>query len=108
MGKFVHCSLGGFQTCDSEDSGGVAQRDELVFAPAVVDDQLHVVGAQSHAVRPDGEGRGRTVRHLPVATFQITQTHQHHSLKGSRVTLHSHILRIYEQQTEEGRQKICL
>lgn len=58
------------QTCDGEDGGSVAQWDELVFATAVVDDQLHVVGAQSHVIRPDGEGGGWTVRHLPVAAFR--------------------------------------
>lgn len=56
-------------TCDGEDGGGVAQRDELVFATAVVDDQLHVVGAQSHVIRRNGEGGGRTACHLPEATF---------------------------------------
>lgn len=42
-------------TCDSEDSGGIAQRNELVLSSAVVNDDLHVVGAQGDVVCTDGE-----------------------------------------------------
>lgn len=42
-------------TCDCEDCGGIAEGDELVFAAAVIDDNLHVVGAQRDIVCADGE-----------------------------------------------------
>lgn len=57
-------------TCDGEDCGCVAEGDELVFAAAVVDDNLHVVGAQGDVVRPDRKGGGRPIRYLPVTTFK--------------------------------------
>lgn len=55
-------------TCDGEGCRGVAEGDELVFASAVVDDNLHAVGAQRDVVSTDGEGGGRPVCYLPVST----------------------------------------
>lgn len=42
-------------TCDGEDRGGVAEWDELVPPSAVIDDHLHVVGAQWDIIRRNGE-----------------------------------------------------
>lgn len=55
-------------TCDGEGGGGVTERDELVFASAVIDDNLHAVGAQRDVVSTDGEGGRRPVCYLPVST----------------------------------------
>lgn len=60
-------------TCDGEGCGGVAQRDELVLATTVVDDYLHVVRAQGHIVRADGERGGGPIRHLPVTSWDTKQ-----------------------------------
>lgn len=54
-------------TSDGKLCGGVAQRDELVLAAVVIDDDVHDVGAQGDVVCPDSEGGGRAIRHhLPV------------------------------------------
>lgn len=53
-------------TCDGEDRGGVAEGDELVSSSAVIDDDLHVVGAQWDVFCSDGERGGRPVCNLPV------------------------------------------
>lgn len=55
-------------TCYGENCGGIAERDELVFATAVIDDNLHVVGAQGDVLCTNSEGGGGSVRHLPVTT----------------------------------------
>lgn len=55
-------------TCDGEGRGGVTEGDELVFASAVIDDNLHAVGAQGDVVSPDGEGGRGPVCYLPVSS----------------------------------------
>lgn len=64
--KRVECPCS--TTCDAEGGGGVTERDELVFASAVIDDNLHAVGAQRDVVSTDGEGGGRPICYLPVSS----------------------------------------
>lgn len=59
-------------TSDGELSGGVSQRNELLLAAVVVDDDVHGVGAQRDVVCIDGQGGGRSVRHLPVLTCKMS------------------------------------
>lgn len=59
-------------TGDGELGGGVTQRNELLSAAVVVDNDVHGVGAQRYVVGSDGQGGGGVIRHLPVLTCPIS------------------------------------
>lgn len=59
-------------TSDGELGGGVTQRNELLSAAVVVDNNVHGVGAQRDVVGSDGQGGGGVIRHLPVLTCPIS------------------------------------
>lgn len=61
-----------YLTSDGELSGGIAQRDELLLAAVMVDNDVHGVGAQRDVVCTDGQGGGGAVCHLPVLTCQMS------------------------------------
>lgn len=70
-------------TCDGEDCGRVAEGDKLVFATAVIDDNFHVVGAKGDVVSANAEGGGRSIRHLPVTSYNAaTETAPSHAARG--------------------------
>lgn len=63
-------------TGDGELGGGVTQRNELLSAAVVVDNDVHGVGAQRDVIGSDGQGGGGVIRHLPVLTCPISIQHQ--------------------------------
>lgn len=48
-------------TSDGKLSGGVSQRNELLLAAVVIDDDVHGVGAQWDVIRTNGQGGGRAI-----------------------------------------------
>ncbi len=81
-------------TSDGELSGGVSQRNELLLAPVVVDNDVHGVGAQRDVICTDGQGGGGAVCHLPVLTCQMSNqslvsTYQIHCAASSlQISIH--------------------
>ncbi len=55
-------------TSDGELGGGISQRNELLLAAVVVDDDVHGVGAQWDVICADGEGGV----HKPTHPFNHT------------------------------------
>ena len=55
-------------TCDRERCGGIAKRNELVLATAVVDDNLHIVRYQRDVISANGDGGGGSICNLPVTS----------------------------------------
>lgn len=70
--QITDCASLDYLTSDGELSGGVAQRDELLLAAVMVDNDVHGVGAQRDVVCTDGQRGGGAICHLPVLTCQVS------------------------------------
>lgn len=66
-------------TGDGELGGGISQRNELLPAAVMVDNNVHGVGAQRDIICSDGQGGRGVILHLPVLTcpssIQVSAQH---------------------------------